>query len=77
MTMPADTKAKNKNSQGLAIRTAARPHQSSGGSILSSQHYTTRKPSLPTISVSEKGVTGDHSHSHYRTVALKSTELMF
>jgi MOSC domain-containing protein YiiM len=70
-TMPVDTKAKNNNSQGLVIRTAARPHQSSGGSIPSSQHYTTRKPSLPIISVSEKGVAGDYNH--YRTVALKST----
>jgi MOSC domain-containing protein YiiM len=69
--LPADTKSKNNNSQGWVIRTAARPHQSSGGSIPSSRHYTTRKPSLPIISVSEKGVTGDYNH--YRTVALKST----
>mmetsp|Transcript_30077 Transcript_30077/g.45257 ORF Transcript_30077/g.45257 Transcript_30077/m.45257 type:complete len:325 (-) Transcript_30077:997-1971(-) len=70
-TMPADTKSKNNNSKGQVIRTAARPHQSSGGSIPSSREYTTRKSSLPMISVSEKGVTGDYNH--YRTVALKST----
>lgn len=70
-SMPADTKSKSNNSQGQVIRTAARPHQSSGGSIPSSRHYTTRKPSLPMVSVSEKGVTGDYNH--YRTVALKST----
>eukprot|EP00984_Skeletonema_dohrnii_P004133 scaffold1436_cov75-Skeletonema_dohrnii-CCMP3373.AAC.4 len=70
-TMPADTKSKNNNSQGQVIRTAARPHQSSGGSIPSSREYTTRKSSLPMIDVSEKGVTGDYNH--YRTVALKST----
>lgn len=70
-SMLADTKPKSNNSQGQVIRTAARPHQSSGGSIPSSRHYTTRKPSLPMISVSEKGVTGDYNH--YRTVALKST----
>ncbi|KAL7542469.1 hypothetical protein ACHAXR_011806 [Thalassiosira sp. AJA248-18] len=60
-----------KKSGGQVIRTAARPHQSSGGSIPSSRHYTTRKPSLPMIAVSENGVTGDYNH--YRTVALKST----
>jgi len=70
-TMPADTKSKNNHSQGQVIRTAARPHQSSGGSIPSSREYTTRKSSLPMINVSEKGVTGDYNH--YRTVALKST----
>jgi len=70
-TMPADTTSKTNNSQGQVIRTAARPHQSSGGSIPSSREYTTRKSSLPMISVSEKGVTGDYNH--YRTVALKST----
>lgn len=70
-SMPAEAKSKSNNSQGQVIRTAARPHQSSGGSIPSSRHYTTRKPSLPMISVSEKGVTGDYNH--YRTVALKST----
>lgn len=70
-SMPADTKPKNNNSQGQVIRTAARSHQSSGGSIPSSRQYTTRKPSLPMVSVSEKGVTGDYNH--YRTVALKST----
>ena len=71
-TMPAaDTKPKSNNSQGHVIMTAARPYQSSGGSIPSSRHYTTRKTSLPMVSVSEKGVTGDYNH--YRTVALKST----
>ena len=67
----ADTKSKKNNSQGQVIRTAARPQQSSGGSIPSSRHYTTRKPSLPMVSVSDKGVSGDYNH--YRTVALKST----
>ncbi|KAL9186263.1 hypothetical protein ACHAXT_005501 [Thalassiosira profunda] len=60
-----------KRAEGQVVRTAARPHQSSGGSIPSSHHYTTRKPSLPMISVSDAGVTGDYNH--YRTVALKST----
>ncbi|KAL7496885.1 hypothetical protein ACHAWT_004992 [Skeletonema menzelii] len=66
-----DTKSKSNNSQGQVIRTAARPLQASGGSLPSSRHYTTRKPSLPMVSVSEKGVSGDYNH--YRTVALKST----
>ena len=60
-----------KSNKGQVIRTAARPHQASGGSISSSPNYTTRKPSLPLIAVSETGVTGDYNH--YRTVALKST----
>jgi MOSC domain-containing protein YiiM len=66
------TKSKSNNSQGHVIRTAARPYQSSGGSLPSSRHYTTRKSSLPMISVSEKGVATDYNH--YRTVALKSTQ---
>ena len=69
--IPAATESKKNNSQGQVIRTAARPHQSSGGSIPSSRHYTTRKSSLPMISVSQNGVAGDYNH--YRTVALKST----
>ncbi|KAL3783016.1 hypothetical protein HJC23_010123 [Cyclotella cryptica] len=60
------------SSSGKVIRTAARPYQqSTGGSMPSSRYYTTRKPSLPMISVSEAGVVGDYNH--YRTVALKST----
>lgn len=70
-TMPTDVKSQSNNPQGQVIRTAARPFQTSGGSIPSSRHYTTRKPSLPMISVSEKGVVGDYNH--YRAVALKST----
>lgn len=66
------TTTQSNNSQGQVIRTAARPYQSSGGSLPSSRHYTTRKPSLPMISVSEKGVATDYNH--YRTVALKSTQ---
>jgi len=66
------TKSQSNNSQGQVIRTAARPYQSSGGSLPSSRHYTTRKSSLPMISVSEKGVATDYNH--YRTVALKSTQ---
>ncbi|KAL7449274.1 hypothetical protein ACHAWC_001347, partial [Mediolabrus comicus] len=66
------TKSQSNNSQGQVIRTAARPYQSSGGSLPSSRHYTTRKSSLPMISVSEKGVSTDYNH--YRTVALKSTQ---
>mmetsp|Transcript_41024 Transcript_41024/g.72139 ORF Transcript_41024/g.72139 Transcript_41024/m.72139 type:complete len:312 (-) Transcript_41024:210-1145(-) len=61
-----------KRIRGQVIRTAARPHQTSGGSTPSSRHYTTRKPSLPMIVVSDQGVTGDYNH--YRTAALKSTE---
>jgi len=60
-----------KEMKGKVIRTAARPHQSSGGSIPSSPHYTTRKSSLPMIAVSPEGVSGDYNH--WRTVALKST----
>lgn len=60
------------SSSGKVIRTAARPYQqSTGGSIPSSRYYTTRKPSLPMISISEAGVVGDYNH--YRTVALTST----
>lgn len=59
------------SSNGKVIRTAARSYQQSGGSIPSSRYYTTRKDSLPMISVSELGVDGDYNH--YRTVALKST----
>jgi len=65
------TPATPKEMRGKVIRTAARPHQSSGGSIPSSPQYTTRKPSLPLIAVSTKGVSGDYNH--WRTVALKST----
>lgn len=62
----------SQSSSGKVIRTAARPYQqSTGGSIPSSLYYTTRKPSLPMISISEAGVVGDYNH--YRTVALKST----
>ena len=72
---PLTTSSISKNdpnqNKGKVIRTAARPYQTSGGSIPSSRHYTTRKPSLPMIAVSEKGVMGDYNH--YRTVALKST----
>ncbi|KAL7550711.1 hypothetical protein ACHAWF_013927 [Thalassiosira exigua] len=63
--------ADSEKGQGQVIRTAARPHQSSGGSVPSSREYTTRKTSLPMIDISYQGVTGDYNH--YRTVALKST----
>lgn len=66
------TITQSNNSQGQVIRTAARPYQSSGGSLPSSRYYTTRKSSLPMISVSEKGAATDYNH--YRTVALKSTQ---
>jgi hypothetical protein len=59
------------SSSGHVIRTAARPQQTNGGSIPSSRHYTTRKPSLPLISIFSTGVAGDYNH--YRTAALKST----
>lgn len=72
LTTSSISKNDPKQYQGKVIRTAARPYQSSGGSIPSSRHYTTRKPSLPMVAVSEKGVTGDYNH--YRTVALKSTQ---
>mmetsp|Transcript_26082 Transcript_26082/g.53797 ORF Transcript_26082/g.53797 Transcript_26082/m.53797 type:complete len:387 (+) Transcript_26082:91-1251(+) len=73
---PSDTLAENsktsKSLTGTVVRTGARPFQAgNGGSLPSSPHYTTHKPSLPMISVTEKGVTGDYNH--YRTVALKST----
>lgn len=65
-TPPSDS------SSGHVIRTASRPYQTStGGSIPSSRFYTTRKDSLPMITVAEAGVVGDYNH--YRTVALKST----
>lgn len=57
--------------RGRVVRTAARPRQPSGGSLPSSRDYTTRKPSLPLISVAEAGVSGDYNH--YRTAALAST----
>ena len=60
----------SKQNKGSVVRTAARPYQTDG-SIPSSSKYTTRKPSLPMISVSEEGVSGDYNH--YRTAALKST----
>ena len=60
------------STSGQVLRTAARPlQQSTGGSIPSSRYYTTRKDSLPMISVDKPGVVGDYNH--YRTVALKST----
>ena len=65
------SKSDPKVNQGQVVRTAARPQQPSGGSIPSSRQYTTRKPFLPMIAVSDQGVTGDYNH--YRTVALKST----
>ena len=62
----------SKYTSGQVLRTAARPlQQSTGGSIPSSRYYTTRKDSLPIISIDESGVVGDYNH--YRTVALKST----
>ena len=60
----------SKQNKGSVVRTAARPYQTDG-SIPSSTKYTTRKPSLPMITVSEEGVSGDYNH--YRTTALKST----
>ncbi|KAL7469825.1 hypothetical protein ACHAXS_010072 [Conticribra weissflogii] len=73
---PSDTLLENSESSksitGTVVRTGARPFQAgNGGSLPSSPYYTTHKPSLPMISVTEKGVTGDYNH--YRTVALKST----
>jgi len=72
--LPSNSDAKEDDpskSQGRVVRTAARPRQSSGGSIPSSPRYTTRKPSLPFVVVSEGGVSGDYNH--YRTAALQST----
>ena len=65
-TLEDDTK----QNKGSVVRTAARPYQTDG-SIPSSSKYTTRKPSLPMISLTEGGVSGDYNH--YRTTALKST----
>lgn len=64
------SKDDTKQNRGSVVRTAARPYQTDG-SIPSSTKYTTRKPSLPMISVTEEGVSGDYNH--YRTTALKST----
>lgn len=66
-----DVISSSASSSGQVIRTAARSYQQSGGSIPSSRYYTTRKDSLPMISIAETGVDGDYNH--YRTVALKST----
>jgi hypothetical protein len=57
--------------RGRVIRTAVRPYQASGGSIPSSRSYTTRKPAVSMILVSENGAAGDYNH--YRTLALRST----
>ena len=66
-----ETEPKRNQGDGQVVRTAARSYQPSGGSLPSSREYTTRKSSLPLISVSSAGVTGDYNH--YRTTALKST----
>ena len=64
------SKDNTKQNKGSVVRTAARPYQTDG-SIPSSSKYTTRKNSMPMITVSEEGVSGDYNH--YRTAALKST----
>lgn len=62
---------RSENSRGRVVRTAARAFRKAGGSVPSSQRYTTRKDSTPLIKVEETGVSGDYNH--YRTKALKST----